>query len=99
MSWPSLCSVAAGVRHITREWRWFWKRREYSRPLGGGCQFARTNTATKREMYGEHETYALTAQEVMEELRRMKDWLDVDVRNQFDWKACEEEQAGSTERR
>ena len=33
-------------------------------------------------------TYRLTAQEIKEEVRRIKDLLDVDVQNQFNWMAC-----------
>ena len=42
--------------------------------------------------YGQHDTCGLTAKEVKEEVRRIRDLLEVDVQNQFDWSACEEEQ-------
>ena len=36
--------------------------------------------------------HGLTAQEIKEGVRRIKDMLDVDVQNHFDWSASEEEE-------
>ena len=42
--------------------------------------------------YGQYQTCGLTAQEIKDEVRRIKDLLEVHVQNQFDWSACEVEQ-------
>ena len=42
--------------------------------------------------------YGLPAQEIKEEVRTIKDLLDVDVQKQFDWSAVEEEQGSSVQK-